>query len=124
MSRCCSIRATWMWTNVSPAAFAPRSVPKRVDNEYDENLNKRKAIYVKYAQAVPLKYAIDDRHCIYLTKGKCGNCKKVCPAGAIHYEDKQKTFDLRVGSVVLAVGGQTFDPRCTILTATRNTPTL
>jgi heterodisulfide reductase subunit A len=85
--------------------------PKKVDNEYDENLNKRKAIYVKYAQAVPLKYAIDEKHCIYLTKGKCGVCKKVCPAGAIHYEDKQKALDLRVGSIVLAVGGQTFDPQ-------------
>ncbi len=45
--------------------------PKKVDNEYNENLDKRKATYVQYAQAVPLKYAIDPVNCIYLTKGKC-----------------------------------------------------
>ena len=30
--------------------------PKKVTNEYDAGLNKRKAAYVQYAQAVPLKY--------------------------------------------------------------------
>ncbi len=85
--------------------------PKKVDSEYDEGLHKRKAIYVKYAQAVPLKYAIDDRYCTYLTKGKCKVCSKVCPVGAINYEDKPKSFDLHVGSVVVTVGGKPFDPR-------------
>jgi heterodisulfide reductase subunit A len=33
--------------------------PRKVDSEYDAGLGKRKAIYVQYAQAVPLKYAID-----------------------------------------------------------------
>ena len=33
--------------------------PKKVDSEYDAATGKRKAIYVKYAQAVPLKYQID-----------------------------------------------------------------
>jgi len=84
--------------------------PKKVDNEYDERLVKRKAIYVKYPQAVPLKYAIDDKNCIYLTKGKCRTCEKVCPAGAINYEDKGRDLDLQVGSIVLALGGQVFDP--------------
>src|SRR5512136_2213875 len=31
--------------------------PKKVDDEYEIGLAKRKAIYIKYAQAVPLKYA-------------------------------------------------------------------
>ena len=43
-------------------------------------LIKRKAIYVQYAQAVPLKYTIDKANCIYFVKkGKCGACKKICP---------------------------------------------
>ena len=33
--------------------------PKKVDSEYNAGIGKRKAIYVKYAQAVPLKYQID-----------------------------------------------------------------
>ena len=38
--------------------------PKKVSNDYDGGLGDRKAIYVKYAQAVPLKYAIDETQCI------------------------------------------------------------
>ena len=84
--------------------------PKKVDDEYDEGLGKRKAIYVKYAQAVPLKYAIDAENCIFLTKGKCGNCEKVCPTNAINYNDKQKDITLNVGSVIISSGCKPYDP--------------
>ena len=84
--------------------------PKKVDDGYDEGLAKRKAIYVKYSQAVPLKYCIDPEQCIYLTKGKCGNCAKVCPAGAINYEDTEKVHDLNVGSIILAPGTECYQP--------------
>ena len=42
----------------------------KVDDEYNEGLGKRKAIYVPYSQAVPLKYAIDDTQCLKLTRGQ------------------------------------------------------
>ena len=84
--------------------------PKKVDDEYDEALGKRKAISVKYAQAVPLKYSIDAENCIYLTRGKCGNCKKVCPTGAINYEDEKKDITLNVGSVIISSGCKPYDP--------------
>ena len=84
--------------------------PKKVSNEYDAGLIKRKAIYVKYAQAVPLKYAIDPEQCIYLTKGKCRACEKLCPSGAINFDDKKKELTLKVGSIILSQGSETFDP--------------
>ena len=84
--------------------------PKKVPNAYEEGLVNQKAIYVKLAQAVPLKYAIDPEHCLYLTKGKCGNCAKVCPAGAINYDDQEKTRDIEVGAVVLTQGAEPYDP--------------
>jgi heterodisulfide reductase subunit A len=84
--------------------------PKKVLDEYNAGLVKRKAAYVKYEQAVPLKYAIDSEQCIYLTKGKCGACKKFCPTGAINFEDREKELILNVGSIVIANGGNTFDP--------------
>ena len=55
--------------------------PKKIDDTYNVGLAKRKAAYVEYAQAVPLKYAIDGDACIYIKKGKCGACKKICPTG-------------------------------------------
>jgi heterodisulfide reductase subunit A len=85
--------------------------PKKVDDSYNEGLAKRKAIYVPYSQAVPLKYAIDQENCIYFKKGKCRACEKFCTAGAIHFDDVEKELTLTVGSLILAPGFKSFDPR-------------
>ncbi len=84
--------------------------PKKVDNEYNEGLDKRKAIYVKYGQTVPLKYAIDKDNCLYFAKGKCKACEKFCPAGAIKFDDKEEIVTINVGSIILASGFKPFDP--------------
>jgi heterodisulfide reductase subunit A2 len=84
--------------------------PRKIPDEYNEGLIKRKAVYLKYAQAVPLKYAIDPEQCIKLTRGKCGTCAKVCPADAINYEDRAQEMTLEVGAVVMADGTRTYDP--------------
>jgi heterodisulfide reductase subunit A len=84
--------------------------PKKTDDLYNESLIKRKAIYVDYAQAVPLKYAINKDACIYFKKGKCRACEKFCPAGAINFEEKEVKLTLNVGSVILSTGFEAFDP--------------
>jgi heterodisulfide reductase subunit A len=83
--------------------------PKKVANEYDAGLAKRKSAYVKYAQAVPLKYAIDN-NCIFLSKGKCKACEKFCPTGAVNFEDREKEITLNVGAVIIAPGSLVYDP--------------
>ena len=85
--------------------------PKKVKNEYDGALSNRKAIYVKYAQAVPLKYAIDDTQCIFLTRGKCKACEKFCPADAINFEDQPQDMTLNVGAVIMSNGCEAYDPK-------------
>jgi heterodisulfide reductase subunit A len=86
--------------------------PKKVDSEYNAGTGKRKAIYVKYAQAVPLKYQIDPEACIWLKKpGACGFCQTVCDAGAINFNDTEKIHEINVGAVVLAPGFESFDPK-------------
>ena len=84
--------------------------PKKVENEFNEGLDKRKAAYILYGQAVPLKYAIDAENCIYLTKGKCRACEKYCPTGAINFADTERIVEVKVGSVILAPGFKPFDP--------------
>ena len=84
--------------------------PKKVISEYDEGLVKRKAAYVSYAQAVPLKYVLDPDQCIYLKKGKCKACEKFCPADAIKFDDERKDLTLDVGAVILATGCEAYDP--------------
>jgi len=83
--------------------------PKKVIDEFDAGLAKRKSIYVKYPQAVPLKYAIDD-NCIFLKKGKCKACEKFCPANAINFEDRKKEITLKAGAVLIAPGCSVYDP--------------
>lgn len=83
--------------------------PRKVDNPFDEGLGQRKAIYVLYPQAVPLKYAIDRAHCIYFEKGKCRACEKFCENKAIDFEQKEERLSLQVGSVILAPGFEAFD---------------
>ena len=84
--------------------------PKKVVDTYNAGLAKRKAIYVEYPQAVPLKYRIDPNECIYLQKGKCGACQKKCPVDAVDFNQKPETVTLNVGSVILAPGFEPFSP--------------
>jgi heterodisulfide reductase subunit A len=84
--------------------------PKKVKDDYNEGLIKRKAIYVPYAQAVPLKYAIDKDNCIFFEKGKCKACEKFCSAGAVKFDDQEKRMTVHVGAIILAPGFQPFDP--------------
>ena len=84
--------------------------PKRVSDEYNQGLVQRKAAYVKYPQAVPLKYAIDPENCIYLKKGKCRACEKFCPADAVNFEDIEQKISLNVGSIIFSLGTEVYDP--------------
>jgi len=82
--------------------------PFKTESEYDLGLGKRPSIYKPFAQAVPSKPIIDAVHCRKLTQGKCGVCAKVCPTGAINYEDKDEVITETVGAVVVATGYDLF----------------
>ena len=84
--------------------------PKKVDDEFNMGLSKRKAIYIKYGQTVPLKYAIDESACLYLQKGKCRACEKFCPTGAINFDEKETTRTITAGALILSPGYQPFNP--------------
>ncbi len=84
--------------------------PRKVEDEYNQGLSRRKAVHVPYPQAVPLKYAIDKDHCIYFEKGKCRACEKFCPADAIDFDQKEKIYMLEVGSVIVAPGFRCYNP--------------
>jgi len=84
---------------------------KKIDDDFNEGLGKRAAAYVRYPQAVPLKYVIDEGNCIYFEKGKCRACEKFCPAEAVDFEQKEKLHELEVGAVILAPGFKAFDAR-------------
>lgn len=84
--------------------------PKKVDDEFEEGLSKRKAIYFQFPQAIPKIVTIDPDNCLMLKNGKCGNCSKVCQRGAVNYDLKDEFEDIEVGAVVMATGFRAFNP--------------
>ena len=80
---------------------------KKVPNEFNLGLDKRRAIYIPFAQAVPKVATIDPDYCTMLKTGKCGVCSKVCTAGAIDYQQKDEHIEREYGAIVVATG---FDP--------------
>ncbi len=85
--------------------------PGKADDEYNMGLAKRKAIYVEYPQAVPLKFRIDPDICLKLLKDKCGTCEEVCPANAVDYTQTESKETLKAGSIIFAPGFKPFDPK-------------
>lgn len=94
-----------------------RKCPVKVPDSFNENIGKRKAIYSKYAQAVPNTYIIDREHCLFLTGGKtkagkdlCRLCEKFCKTGAVNFNQQPGYEEIHVGAVVVAPGFERYDP--------------
>jgi heterodisulfide reductase subunit A2 len=85
----------------------------RIVSEFNQGMGKRGAAYMPFPQAVPLKYVIDDKKCLFLTKGKCGDeplCKKACAQQAITFDQKEELIERKVGAIVIATGYDVMDP--------------
>ena len=88
--------------------------PKKVvDDAFEAGLGKRKAIYTPFPQAVPRIPVIDTDSCIWFQRQKCQVCQKLCPTGAIDFEQQDEILELEVGNIILATGWKLFD--CTQL---------
>jgi len=83
--------------------------PRKVKDDFNVGLGWRKAAFVRYPQAVPLKYAIDKIHCIYFDKCTCRACEKFCPTQAVDLDQVDQDRELEVGAVILAPGFKAFD---------------
>jgi heterodisulfide reductase subunit A len=84
---------------------------KVIDTDYEAGMGKRKAIYRPFAQAIPNVPVLDTEHCIYFQRdGRCGACAKLCPTGAVDYEQEDELLDIEVGAVVVATGFEMWDP--------------
>jgi heterodisulfide reductase subunit A len=85
--------------------------PKKVPDEFNLGLAKRKAAYMTYAQAIPAKFAIDKEVCLFFKKGgKCKACEKFCPTGAVDFSQVDVEKEINVGAVILAPGFKSYDP--------------
>ncbi len=72
---------------------------------YNAGMSIHPGIFIKYSQAVPVVYSIDRDVCI-----GCGLCKACCPAEAIEFEQSYEVLNINVGSILLALGSESFNP--------------
>jgi len=84
----------------------PRKV---IDTEFEAGMGYRKAIYTPFPQAVPRIPVIDRQSCIWFERQKCRACEKLCPTGAIDFEQQDEVLELQVGNIIIATGWKLFD---------------
>jgi len=79
--------------------------PVETSNEFDFHLTKRKAIYMPFKGAVPQAYVIDEKTC-----NKCGKCLEACEKKAIDLEEKPEELEFDIGTIVTAIGFDSYEP--------------
>lgn len=93
------------WTKCTGCGLCMEKCPTK--NAYDYfnfGAAPTRAINIPFPQAIPKKAKIDAKYCRQFTKGKCGVCAKVCPTGAIDYEQQDEIVTEEVGAIVVATG--------------------
>jgi heterodisulfide reductase subunit A len=73
--------------------------PIEITDEFNEGLQKCKAVYTSNPQIIPNVYTIDREHCT-----KCEKCVAVCPTDAIDLLLPDEVRKLAVGAVIVATG--------------------
>jgi len=90
--------------------------PKFAD-EFNEGLGKRKPIYIPFPQATPQMVLIDPEVCLNFKRGVLTDkCKKTCVEAcgekkAINFKLQEEIKEIKVGTIIVATGFQTFDAR-------------
>src|SRR5659263_213321 len=64
--------------------------PSKAPDEFNAGVGQSRAISIPFPQAVPMVAALRKEYCRQFIKGKCGVCKKVCPADAVDYEQEDE----------------------------------
>ncbi len=77
--------------------------PVEVEREFGGGLEKRKAVYLPYPQAIPHSLVIDPQTCI-----RCGECVRACAPGAIDLDMKASEETIQVGAILLGFGFEPF----------------
>jgi heterodisulfide reductase subunit A len=83
--------------------------PVEVNNEFEEGLSKRKAIYIPCAGALPNAPVIDTDSCLRFKEEDCHLCQEACMFEAIDYTQQDEELELNVEAIVVATGFKTFD---------------
>ena len=92
------------WAKCTGCGLCQQKCPSKTPSEFDRGMGQGKAIYTLSPQAVPNKPVINPATCRFFLEKKCRVCEKICPVGAIDYEQKDSFVEERVGAVIVAMG--------------------
>jgi heterodisulfide reductase subunit A len=81
-----------------------------VSDAYNANLASLKCIHLSFPQAVPAVSFVDPEQCLFLKRRICQICVPTCKNKAIDFHQREKEHEVRVGSIILAPGYETFSP--------------
>jgi heterodisulfide reductase subunit A len=122
-------RATFVdWQACTGCGVCQEKCPFKVESVFERGVGTRKVIYTLSPQAVPNKPVIDAENCRYLqskadieagrvpatdrkgrpAKPKCGACAKLCPTGAIEWDQDDEILEEQVGAIIVATGYDLF----------------
>lgn len=90
--------------------------PASMENEFNGGLDRRNAMALPFAGALPNVPFLDTSICLRFQGGDCQLCRDACPVeGTIRFEDSSRTLERNVGAIVVAIGSTLYD--CTQLPA-------
>jgi heterodisulfide reductase subunit A len=100
-------KATYVdWEKCNGCGICQQKCLTPVPSEYNRRLpfNQARAISTPFAQAVPNKPVINRDLCGHFTTELCQVCAKICPLGAIDFEQQDTLLEEKVGAIVVAAG--------------------
>ncbi|MDL2291216.1 CoB--CoM heterodisulfide reductase iron-sulfur subunit A family protein [Desulfovibrio sp. OttesenSCG-928-F20] len=98
------------WSKCTGCGLCTEKCPsKKSFDRFNEGMGPTTAITIAFPQAIPKKACIDKSSCRQFTRGKCGVCAKVCPTGAIDYDQQDEIVQVKVGGIVAATGYDLID---------------
>ncbi len=94
------------WDKCTGCGLCQTKCPVTTPSEFERWLpfGPRKAIYIPFGQAVPNKPVIDRQTCRFFTQGKCKVCQRLCPTGAVDYEQRETAVEIKAGAIIVATG--------------------
>ncbi len=87
-----------------------KACPVQKPDEFQMGLSSRKAIYIPFPQAVPCSFVLNMDDCLGNNPIACGRCSDVCEKNAINYDDADEIVVREVGSIIVAIGLDVYDP--------------
>jgi quinone-modifying oxidoreductase subunit QmoA len=82
------------------------AVSSEISDPFNLDMSTRKALALPYNMAFPYKHVLDKDA---LTGDEIEALKKIEPAGAIDFDQKDEEIEIKVGAIVVATGWKPFD---------------